>query len=224
MHAELELLVVMRLLSSIVAIIIISCLLIASECCAQTGLLVIPTAEIVGAGFLDLEYQINAPMLGGTGKSVNQINTLYGFSDKVEAGIDVDLSGGVHNRAIMNFKYLFAGESGERAAALGIYDVGPGFSQIPYSVGTYVLPKFRMSAGLQYHNNEVEPFIGIDRLLKGRADVCADWTAGDENFSSVGLLYTISDTWGGQLGVFLPNSSENERYLTFTISWTGRLF
>lgn len=212
----------MRVFVTVLAAAVLLCTGCRFSYCSISGLLIIPTAETVGAQAIQLQYTVNSPVLGESGELAHLINAEYGFGSTIETGVDFDLSSGEKNRVLVNFKYIPWGEPAERAVAVGVYNLGPGLHCIPYTVGTYAMSAFRLTAGLQYGESAPEPFFGVDHILKGRFDVCADWTAGDDNFASAGVCYYSFGDWSAQLGLLLPNSSENERCITFQISWTGR--
>ena len=189
--------------------------------CAPTGLLIIPTAETVGKNTVTSEYQWDAPYSDGSGRHVHLFNNEFGFSSRFEAGVDVDLSSGAEHRVMFDLKFVPLGKPGEKALAFGVYNCGHGRAAIPYLVATRCFRRIRLHLGSQHREGNNEVFWGIDRCLRGKWDISADWTAGKDNFGSIGLTHYISGEFGGQIGIVFPNDSNSDGFVTFHLAWTG---
>jgi hypothetical protein len=88
---------------------------------------------------------------------------------------------------------------------------------IPYLVDTETLPFARLHAGVMQLEGNTRWFIGADRDLTDRLNVCADYTNGDENYSSVGAGYTFSDCTSVFAGALFPNAGGDTEFTVHLI-------
>ncbi len=173
-----------------------------------SGLVLIPTADVTGSYIwaLDLQWQGYSRALK-TDQLV--MNTEFGWGDRFEAGVDVDATSGfVENRALFNAKFVVLNSDAKRfAMAAGVQNVGQRFTPVFYVVATKDWGVLRTHAGVQReedgHRNEL--FIGLDRSIGERWQIMADYTAGDQNAASAGVLW-MAKGWQVLAGVQWPNS------------------
>jgi len=179
----------------------------ASEAC-YSGLIIIPTADVTGpyTWALDLQWQ-------GSSRAFNTdqlvINTELGLGERFEVGLDIDAtSASVERRVLLNAKYVVVKSDRHGIAlAVGIQNMTQQFTPFPYVVATKDWGVLRTHLGVQHerddnHNNW---FIGIDRTFQQKWQVMADYTAGEQNFSSAGLGW-IGDRWQVFVGAQWPNA------------------
>ncbi|HOS42641.1 MAG TPA: hypothetical protein PK794_03035, partial [Armatimonadota bacterium] len=170
-----------------------------------SGLTVIPTADTVGAGQYGIELQADGPT-SPFESDTHILNTEIGLGDRVEVGVDFDLSKGADPRVLFNGKYVFAtGGDGALALAAGVQNIGNGLTAVPYLVGTRDFTACRGHLGVQRAEGNTRPFVGIDAPLGARWTLMADYTAGDENSASAGVNYQFTDRVGLLGGLIFPN-------------------
>lgn len=106
---------------------------------AFSGLGVIPTADVVGAGQYSLEFEIGGGLTGLT-CDARSLLMQFGANDGFEAGVDFDLCDDTEPFAVLNAKYVFAGTAADgHALAAGIANVGADEVN-PYLAATGRLP------------------------------------------------------------------------------------
>ncbi len=173
-----------------------------------SGLVLIPTADGTGPYIwaLVLQWQGYSRALK-TDQLV--INTEFGWGERFEVGVDVDAtSGSVENRALLNAKYLVVNSDAKRfALAAGVQNVGQRFTPLFYVVATKDWGVDRTHAGVQHEEDgsRNELFMGLDRSIGERWQIMADYTAGDQNAASAGVLW-MAEGWQVLAGVQWPNA------------------
>jgi len=189
-----------------------------------SGLAVIPTADVVGAGQYSIELQTDG-LLPVPRADVYILNTEAGIGDRFEVGVDFDLSEDADPRVLLNAKYVLAQNADcTRALALGVSGVGEGVKSVPYLVGTADLQALRLHLGGMRLEDKTRWFIGADRDLTEKINLGVDYTEGDENYSSVALGYQLTECTGIFAGVLFPNDggdTEFTLHLIFGCSYRG---
>ncbi|MEI6519702.1 MAG: hypothetical protein WCO98_06645 [bacterium] len=202
------------------AAIIITAAIPALAC--YSGLVLIPSADTVGAK----QYSVELQMDGSISKpkaDTFYINSQVGITDNVEVGVDYDLSKGVSSRVLLNAKYRFIKSAdGKQAAAIGICNLTSKNKSNPYLAGTQDFNILRGHVGLMEINEKTRFFIGIDRDINDKLNLMADYTSGDDNYSSIGANYQITDKFGVLAGVQLPNGGGETLY-TLHFCFSGEL-
>ena len=186
-----------------------------------TGLVSIPTAEVVEPGQYGLELQLD-----GAFAQVNSdpriINTELGLSPRFEGGVDSDLSKDTQTRALLNAKYLLLTKDKRHPAlALGICSVGRHVSNTPYLVATQEFGGVRGHLGAARIDERDRWFIGVDHAVNDKLTLMADYTSGSDNFATIGGSYQFTDTFGIMAGAILPNSPGEDRGFTVHFALNG---
>jgi len=210
-----------RLLIAALAAVLTASIAAAPASACYTGLTIIPTAETVGAG----QYAIEPQLDGGfpaRGADTRIINTQFGFGERVEAGVDYDLSEEAPTRVLLNAKYLLAPDT-ERAPglAVGICNIGRDVKSAPYAVATHGMTVVRGHLGVSRIEGANCWFVGMDRALTDRVVVMADYLSGAENFSAVGASYQFSERFGVLAGALFPNTRGEETRFTVHLVFTA---
>lgn len=185
------------------------CMLVTPAFGCYSGLAIIPTAETVGAGQYGLELQMDGTN-PGSDETVRILNTQVGIGERWEAGVDFDLSQEADSRALLNAKYIFA-QDGRRgnSFAVGTYNVANRFKHSPYIVATHDHSSFRLHLGAMRIEGNNRWFTGVDFGMGERWTLMADYTSGDENYSSLGFNYQFNPGLGIMGGAMLPNGDGN---------------
>jgi len=186
-----------------------------------SGLAVIPTADMVPAGEYGLEPQFDGSCEGGS-VGTRILNTQFGITPRLDAGVDFDLSDDADPRVLGNFKYLAVnGGTRSPAVALGVCNLGSNIRSSPYVAATHGFGALRGHAGLMRIEGNNRWFIGADRNVTERLMLMADYVSGDENSSSVGFNYQFNDGFGILGGVLFPNADGEETGFTLHFVFTG---
>jgi hypothetical protein len=186
-----------------------------------SGLSVIPTADVVGAGRYALELQAGG-LLPARQADVYVLNTEFGFGDRFEAGVDFDLSAHADPRVFFNAKYVLAAAGASCALAVGVNDIAEAGKPAPYLVGTADLQAARLHLGALRQEGYSRWFAGADRALTERVTFAADYTSGREQYASVGLEYRMGERASVFAALLFPNGggdTEFSLHLCFTGSY-----
>ncbi len=192
----------------------------AAQAC-YSGLVIIPTADLVPEGEYALEAQLDGAFSGDVDE-VRIFNTQFGVTPRLELGLDFDLSEGADTCLLLNAKYLVVeGAEHRPAVALGLCNVGSGRKATPYLVATHDFGLVRGHAGAISLEGTGRWFVGLDHAVNGRLTLMADYTNGSENAASVGCNYQFTDRFGALAGVLLPNASDGDTGFSLHFVLTG---
>jgi len=180
-------------------------------CACHTGLVVIPTADTVGAGAVCLEAQFDGSVRGAQ-VDTRLLNTQFGLGPRIEAGVDFDLSEDPPCPAFFNAKYVYPIRGKASAAALGTFDVGSGLRASPYVVITRTVRDFRIHTGGIRTDGNNRWLVGADAKAGERLTLMADYTAGQENSSSLGAYYQFTGSFGVLAGAEFRNDRSSSRF------------
>ena len=174
-----------------------------------TTLIVIPTAETIGAG----KYRAAAQAEGaefGLGDSTWALKTKFGLGERVEAGVNFDLGSDADTMLLWKAKYVFPVQKDNRTAAgVGLDSLGKHSKFAPYAVVTHDLRIAHVHLGLVRAESAIRFFVGADGKVGERWHAMADYTNGTGNFASVGAEYDLDDHWRLRAGVLIPNDAHN---------------
>ncbi len=182
-----------------------------------SGLLNIPTADMVPAENVSAELQIDG-VIRGLADDTRLLNTELGITDRLELGLDLQNDGDDSPERVypvLNGKLLIL-KGGEKSPALaaGIYaiDASDPVANVPYLALTQDFKFFRAHFGVEKIEDHYRPFIGLDRDLTEKITFMADYTYGPENFASLGGNYQLNDHFGVMAGLMFPNSGDDLRF------------
>ena len=192
----------------------------ASAAACYSGLIVIPTADLVGTGEYCIEFQYDgvlAPNLADT----RVLNTQFGIGPRMEAGFDLDLSEDADTRVLGSVKYLLPAAGRKHTISVGVCNIGPGMRSSPYGLITRHSRPLRGHLGITHIDGDNCWFVGADHSVNDQLTLMADHTTGGGNCSSVGLSYQKTDKFGVMAGVLFPNDSKEDTGFSVHIVFSG---
>ncbi|MGB9588371.1 MAG: hypothetical protein ACPL7O_09340 [Armatimonadota bacterium] len=188
---------------------------------AYSGLVLIPTADVLGQGEYCIEPQVD-DTLEGDESATRMLNLQLGLTPRFEMGIDLDVSDEADTRSYLNAKYLaVAGGENKPAIAVGICNMGNNSCSSPYIVGTHEFTSARAHLGVMRIDHKNRLFIGADRPISDKLTLMADYTAGDENYSSVGFDYAVTEKFSIFGGILIPNDSDSDTGFSLHLVFSG---
>lgn len=172
---------------------------------AYTGLLIIPTAEVVGANQCCIEFEYDRPFASAA-PTTRLLNTEFGFGDRLEAGVDTDFGTEPDEgaRLLLNAKYLLP-LTDRLSVAAGVFNTHPQHNPQSYVVFSQDATLLRLHGGVLHDDESTRWFTGADKGLRDRLTVMADYTSGDENFATAGFEYFVNDRLSVMGGLLFPN-------------------
>ncbi len=156
---------------------------------APTGLNIIPTADLLGAGEAALEYEVDGVHLFDSDCSSWALLQI-GVSDRVELGVDRCLDGETGNFA--NAKILLAGERRGPAIALGIQNVARDADAQPYLTLAMDLGGARLHLGGIRIDGDLEGVAGLEHGIGDHLSVLLDHVTGPDAATGLGLSTEVS--------------------------------
>lgn len=206
------------------AVIMIACLTVwfgtAAFAC-YSGLVVIPTADVISSGECCIELQYDGVFATDSTDS-RILNTQFGVMPRLEAGFDFDLSDDPDSLMLGHAKYLVSPADGcTPAMAVGICNVGQNIRSSSYALITHQFQPLRGHLGIMRIDGNNRWFIGADQAVNNRLILMADYTSGDENCSSVGFSYQKTDRFGILAGVLFPNDSKEDTGFSVHLVFSG---
>ena len=174
---------------------------------APSGLNVIPTADVYDPGVPSVEFQsegegrLFGPEYGS--HALVQCGVAHGL----ELGMDQCVSDG--GPALFNGKYrLLDGEGSRPAVAIGMQNLGHGQVAQNYVVTGWGFGRpLRAHLGAISLDGAVKPMAGADYTWKS-VTLMADWVAGPENTSSIGISWAPQANMTATYSLLLPNAGE----------------
>jgi hypothetical protein len=186
-----------------------------------SGLMLIPTAETVGANKYGLDAQLDG-VYPALSEDLRILNTEFGIGERFEAGVDFDLSKDAATRLLLNAKYMLSQDAKTRPAlAVGFCNTGQHVRTITYLAATHDFTTLRGHLGMIRIEDEDSWFIGADREIAPKLTLMADYTSGKSNFSSLGIGYEFTENLGISAGILFPNSSGDEQRFTLHFCFSG---
>ena len=186
-----------------------------------SGLMLIPTAETVGANQYGLDAQLDG-VYPALKEDLRMLNTEFGIGERFEAGVDFDLSEDAPTRLLLNAKYLLSQDAKTRPAlAVGFCNMGRHIRTIPYLVATHDFKILRGHLGIIRTEEDDSWFAGADREIAPKLTLMADYTSGKSNFSSLGIGYEFTENLSLSAGILFPNTSGDEQRFTFHLAYAG---
>ena len=180
---------------------------------AYSGLTFIPTADTVGANQYSLLIYSDGSFRDPNADS-RYFCTEIGIGDRFEAGVDFDISKGADKNASFNAKYALPVDRNKSLhLACGIYGTEVHTKSVPYIVATKVLKYGRLHLGDCVIEGKNRWFVGADKALGNKWTVLADYTNGDENYSSLSFNYQLSDNFGIMAGAEFPNTTGDTLFI-----------
>ncbi|MHB9037134.1 MAG: hypothetical protein ACYC64_10720 [Armatimonadota bacterium] len=177
-----------------------------------SGLALIPTADMIGDRQYSAELQLDGSVSGPTSET-RVINTQFGFGDRLEAGLDFDVSDDTNTQVFVNAKYLLGTDTSRGLSfAAGVFSMEPSVKSSPYLVATKELGALRLHIGGLRSESSNYWFTGVDRVVSSRLTLMGDYTNGNGNYSSLGFNYQLDERVGLMLGAQFPNGSGGTLY------------
>jgi hypothetical protein len=209
--------------SCILAAVLILVVLAMPAFGCYSGLLVIPTTDVVAEDeySVELQYDFQTPIDSDT--SVTFLNAELGVAKNLELGLDVDLSNSADKVVLANGKYSFSlGNNGKTQAAVGTSTLNSRFKSIPYIVAGTELGFGRVFLGGTRSDGRSNWFVGTDHALNAKTTLMADYTSGRENFWSVAGNYQFTDNFGVLAGVEVPNDGSGDLIYSVHVILCGK--
>lgn len=170
-----------------------------------SGLLLIPTPDVVPSGDYSMELQNDFSTPVRSDNRVSWLNSEYGIMRKLEFGLDLDISPSSDSDVIANAKYVFeVGGRRKVPLAVGSCNMNPRFRSATYLVAGPSFGFGRVSLGVM-KNGSTQWFAGIDRALNDKWSIMADYINGRENYWSIGANYALTDHFSILAGAEYPN-------------------
>jgi len=186
---------------------------------APTGLLVIPTAGIMSPGELALEIQRDTAGLVAGYHEALLVNTTWGISPTLEAGLDLDLSCS-RPRLLFDCKWQ-ASQPGRSkpGIALGLYSLGDGSKPRAYLVNS-IGKQAGLHIGIDAGEGSPLWMAGVHWPIESRRILMADFVSSPSRSFSMGICgeyigglnYALGWQWIG----------EGEELFTVRLGWCGR--
>ncbi len=186
---------------------------------AYSGLMLIPTADVLGPGQVCVDYYFDGGFPVGSGVGCALFDTQYGIGNRMEVGLDFDLTKDADTIPLFNAKVMLRPIDTGLGAALGVHTIGEHIRSTTYLITTKpVTENLRLHAGAQRTpEDETQGIAGLDYYCEGRLGFFAEYTSGDGNSSMLSAYYQLTGRWGVALGWGIPNDSESDNWWAMNI-------
>lgn len=196
------------------AICFLGCLITLGPARAQSKLLLINTAQTIGANVYNLALQYRGNIFA-VGPRTWLVKAKIGIGKRIEVGNDYDLS---HNRASLwqwNGKYVMPVDQ-RTAIGIGFQNLGRHDNWEPYAVvSRYVSLKTRITLGVSDSASGDIFLAGLDGSMSKRWHWMTDYNTGPDGYASGGFLCILNKRWTTKFGAILQRDGRNNIHLEF---------
>jgi hypothetical protein len=204
-------------------IVIILSLLSTNLWAGYTGLVIIPTNDYIGANTWGLGIQTQSTYF----HTDQFVTTEFGIGSRCELGVDYYANPqSTDHRSYFNFKYMVVKDDNHKLyVSAGFYNMMSNGNAIPFITITKDFNIFRVHAGAQNEgltDSKTNYLVGVDKIFSNGVQVMADYTHGNQNFTSAGAGW-IGKRWQIFSGVLWPNAGGRPSIL-IRIIFTGKGF
>ncbi len=184
-----------------------------------TGLLLIPTADVLGTGGVNVGVQTQGRAAGAHGATDPHLNTQVGAPHS-EFGMDIDVARHPEAGAIFNGKLQVMQGDRRPLLAVGVYNVGEHSAPSGYvAASSSAADRLRLHAGaFVAPEPATQGFAGVQYTLSPQFQLWAEAIAGEGNNSAYTLTYSPNGRFVVSLGWQRPNDPRGEGSLVLEIS------
>jgi hypothetical protein len=183
---------------------------------AATGLIIIPTAEILPPASVDLEV---------TAQYVNFNSTLglqVGLARGLESGYDLGW-GDEPQPTGWNIKKVLCWRNNDPVFAVGTQNIRHNQKIQPYAVGRVPVYDGWFHAGAILTDSQIEPMLGYNHDLTPNLDLQVDFIGGRENGGSAGIVIDLENNLSITAAYLRFNSGSNRNSIYLAVDWTFSL-
>jgi hypothetical protein len=189
---------------------------------SPTALNVIPIVETVPAGNILLGVATATVRSSIVKTNLNLFETEYGIGDRCEIGVDPVFGEG--GGALINGKYRFFDESRFRpAAAIGVQNAGPRFSNQPFIALCKTFQPARLHFGAIGDQGTMRAMFGIEKTYGKSFTLQADYMSGSGNWFSIGFVAGGATGWSLNVAQLIGNSESSGNGYLIDLQWGGKL-
>lgn len=208
----------LKRLFTIVCCVLMSAAVSLSAWGAPSGLNVIPTADVLDRGTVSLEFETAGPGLPWDSGCDDFLLFQIGAGNGVELGVDRCLN---DPESWINVKWRVLDESdGRPALALGVQGIGYDDVAQPYVVALKTFGDTRLHTGLLAIDGKTRWMLGADHPLSRQVVLQADYTSGDENSTTFGIAFAVSDSLSLTVARSVGNSAETGNGYIVNLAWS----
>lgn len=168
-------------------------------------LLIMPTAHTLKGGKYNIDLESEGVQLG-EGELSWALNTKVGVTDRLEAGVNIDLDADSDTLFLFKAKYSTPIVAGRTELGVGVTSVGHNSKYVPYTVISQRIGGVELHAGIDRVDCCGRLLFGVDGKITPRLAWMADINNGEDEFSSTGMEYTVSRTLKIRAGAVFPNN------------------
>lgn len=184
---------------------------------SSTGLIVMPVADTVEVGMVDLTLESAGTSLPFAGGATNFIGSEFGLLSSAEIGVDEFLEG---SGAVADLKYRFINETRHAPAlAIGVQNLSSRFTSQPYVVASKNIGTVRGHLGAISIRHRACSMLGIEQALGTNAILQADYIAGHGSLVGFGVVVEVSDSVAVTLGRIVDNTAESGSGYLLSLDW-----
>lgn len=183
----------------------------------------IPTADMLEAGSLRVEFENDGAPVLLRAEAERYALLQYAPSARLEVGLDL-YSAGRANDPVFNLKWLAWPERSKRPAlALGVLEVGPGYSPTTYLISTKDLGRgLRAHLGGASCAGSEALLLGGELQVRPNDYVLADWASWPSGYLSLGIYHEFVSGLGLNIAYAWPNADGESGLLLVNVSRTAR--
>lgn len=180
---------------------------------APTGLLVIPTADVLGPGEASLDYFTQGRNLARDEDCDRFLGVEVGLPHGLEVGVDACLNHGGDEGPWWNLKWQLPAADPDRfALALGLQNLGHAATAQPYLALAHAVGSGRGHLGVMRADAATRLYLGAEAPMSEKLTLVGDYLSGPGGSTSVGLVWSMAPAWSLMAGRIWNRGEESERH------------
>lgn len=191
-------------------------LLMSTQCLLKaypTSLNVVPTANILPAGDIQLLFESDGHSNPFEKDSTQYLYSQIGILDHLEVGVDLYDFGG-ENVMTYNAKVQLMPESDRLPAmAIGAMDISKETTPGSYLVGSKNIGPWGLHAGIAHQADQTWAMLGTNFTVNQKISLAADYQTGDGQEGTVGVNYSLTPAMGLSVYYSKNNTESSADYV-----------
>ena len=192
---------------------------------APSGLLVIPTADVLGPGEASADFFSQGRSVLANGDCDRFLGVEVGLPHGVELGVDACLNDADAGSPWGNLKWQLPTAGPDRfAVALGLQNVGHGAAAQPYVTLAQAVGQGRAHAGVIRSDGATRLMLGAQVPAGETFELVSDYLSGPGGSAGLGFSWSPTPSWSLMVGRIWNRGAGSEHHWYFDVGYAFKAF
>ncbi len=184
------------------------------------GLFSIPSGDVLPPGLIAADYQLNGARVLNSADTFAILGLRFGLTNRLTIGADFLTTGTAAGSPNISLSII---QNGFYSAAIGYENVGVrSFGEQPYAAASLNIRPVRLHIGWTRGDSDSAMF-GLEYATHNNLVLQVDTITGNDNFTTVGIQWNMSDSAALAIGEMVPNERSAGDGLFVDLSYTFQL-